>query len=136
MSAPGLPHFERELRIAHQNFEAGDQAVEILGRNKIAGMLVDYNVVSGADASCHYRTAARHCFQRHQPKTLPTLRCDDDANAPKPERDLSRGPFTEKPDPLRQTSSRDDALEVSCKPSLVRCRGADDHGGVVGKFRQ
>ncbi len=110
-----MPHFERELRVAHQNFEARDQAVEILRRNQIAGMLVDYDVVSGADASCHHRATARHCFQRHQPETLPTLRRDDDANAPEPERDLSRGPFTEKVDALRQTSSRDDALEVSCK---------------------
>src|SRR5687768_15303859 len=100
MSPTGLPHSDRELRVAHQNFQAGDQAVEILRRNKIAGMLVDYNVMSGADASCHHRAAARHRFQRHQPETLPTLRRNDDANAPKPQRDLSRRPFTEKPDAL------------------------------------
>src|ERR687898_3252107 len=111
MSAAGLPHRKRELRIAHQIFEARQQAVEILRRNKIAGMLVDYKVVSGADASCHHRTAARHCFQRHQPETLPALRCDDDAHAPKPERNLSRGPFPEKADTLRQTSSRDAAFK-------------------------
>src|ERR687897_3112939 len=106
MIAPGVSHLDRELRFTHQNFEARQQAVEILRRNKIAGMLVDYNVVSGADASCHHRTTACHCFQRHQPETLPTLRCDDDAHPSKPNRDLSRGSFLEKPDALRQTSSR------------------------------